>query len=127
MQLQQQLQGNIEMEDDLILGLPSTLQPYLLTPMQNVYGTPSVRAYLKEAFPKMEIKTAQQYVLSGGNLVQLIAPKVQGQKTGFCAFTEKMRAHAIVRKTSSTHPKKSGGTWGAIIKIPAAMASMLGC
>lgn len=127
-QLQTQLQGNIEMEDELILGLPSTLQPYLLTPMQNVYGTASVREYLKEAFPKMEIKTAQQYVVAGsGNLVQMIAPKVQGQKTGFCAFTEKMRAHAIVRKTSSTHQKKSGGTWGCIIKIPAAIASMIGC
>lgn len=124
--LQNQLNGNLEMEDELILALPSTLQPYLLTPMQNVYGTPSVKAYLKEAFPKMEFKTAQQYVTSSGNLVQLIAPKVQGQKTGFCAFTEKMRAHAIVRKTSSTHQKKSGGTWGAIIKIPAAISSLLG-
>ena len=124
--LQTQLAGNLEMEDELILALPSTLQPYLLTPMQNVYGTPSVKAYLKEAFPKMEFKTAQQYVTASGNLVQLIAPKVQGQKTGFCAFTEKMRAHAIVRKTSSTHQKKSGGTWGAIIKIPAAISSLLG-
>jgi hypothetical protein len=124
--LQTQLNGNLEMEDELILALPSTLQPYLLTPMQNVYGTPSVKAYLKEAFPKMEFKTAQQYVTASGNLVQLIAPKVQGQKTGFCAFTEKLRAHAIVRKTSSTHQKKSGGTWGTIIKIAAAISSLLG-
>lgn len=125
--LQNQLQGNIEMEDDLILGLPSTVQPYLLTPMQNVYGTPSLKAYLKEAFPKLVIKTAQQYVIAGsGNLVQLIAPKVQGQQTGFCAFTEKMRAHAIVRKTSSTHQKKSGGSWGFILKIPAGVASIIG-
>lgn len=125
--LQNQLQGNIEMEDPLILALPSTLQPYLLTPMQNVYGTPSVKAYLKEAFPKMDFKTAQQYVIPGsGNLVQLIAPTVQGQKVGYCAFTEKMRAHAIVRRTSSTHQKKSAGTWGAIIKLPLAIASLLG-
>jgi len=125
-QLQVQLNGNIEMDDELILAMPAIIQPWLLTPMQNVYGTPSVKAYLKEAFPKMQFKTAQQYILPGGNLIQLIAPKVQGQKTGYCAFTEKMRAHAIVRKTSSTHQKKSGGTWGAIIKIPAAIASMLG-
>jgi hypothetical protein len=37
-----------------------------------------------------------------------------------------MRAHAIVRKTSSTHQKKSGGTWGFILKIPAGVASLLG-
>lgn len=125
--LQQQLGGNLEMEDELILALPSTVQPYLLTPMQNVYGTPSVKAYLKEAFPNMTIKTAQQYVIAGsGNLVQMIAPKVQGQSAGFCAFTEKMRAHAIVRRTSSTHQKKSGGTWGCIIKLPAAISSIIG-
>ncbi len=125
--LQTQCNGNIELEDDLIFALPSTLQPYLLTNMQNVYGTPSVKAYLKEIFPKMVFKTAQQYVIPvTGNMIQLISPKVQGQKTGFCSFTEKMRAHAIVRKTSSTHQKKSGGSWGAIIKIPAGIASGIG-
>ena len=125
--LQTQVNGNLEMEDDLIVGLPSTVQPYLLTPMANVYGTPSVKAYLKEAFPKLVIKTAQQYIIPvSGNMVQMISPKVQGQKTGFCAFTEKVRAHAIVRKTSSTHQKKSGGTWGAIIKIPAGIATLQG-
>jgi hypothetical protein len=124
--LQQQLQGNIELEDPLILALPSTLQPYLLTPMANIYGTPSVKAYLKEIFTNLQFKTAQQYVTGSGNLIQLISPKVQGQSTGFCAFTEKMRAHAIVRKTSSTHQKKSAGTWGCIIKLPIAIASLLG-
>jgi hypothetical protein len=125
--LQTQTRGNMEMEDELILGMPSTVQPYMLTPMTNVLGAPSVKAYLKEAFPKMVIKTAQQYVIPvSGNMVQMIAPKIQGQKVGFCAFTEKVRAHAIVRKTSSTHQKKSGGTWGAIIKLPAGIATLLG-
>jgi len=117
---------NIEMEDDLVLVMPPNVQPFLLNTMQNVYGTPSVKAYLKEAFPKMVIKTAAQYATPSGNLIQMIAPKVQGQSTGFACFTEKMRAHAIVRDTSSTYQKKSGGTFGSIIKFPAGIAQLLG-
>ena len=125
-QLQKQLQDNISMDDELTLAMPATLQPYLLTPMALTYGSPSVKAYLKEAFPNMTVKTAVQYATTSGNMIQMIAPSVQGQKTGFCSFTEKMRAHAVVRETSSTHQKKSGGTWGAIIKLPVAIASGLG-
>ena len=125
-QLQSQVVDNIEMEDPLVLTLSPNVQPYLLTPMQNVYGTPSVKAYLAEAFPKMVIKTAAQFATSSGNLVQMMAPKVQGQTTGFACFTEKMRAHAIVRDTSSTHQKKSGGTFGSIIKFPAGISQKLG-
>ena len=125
-QLQSQVVDNIEMEDPLVLAMPPGVQPYLLTPMQNVYGTPSVKAYLAEAFPKMVIKTAAQYATTSGNLVQMIAPMVQGQSTGFACFTEKMRAHAIVRETSSTHQKKSGGTLGSIIKFPAGISQKLG-
>ena len=124
--LQSQVVDNIEMESPLCLVLPPIVQPYLLTPMQNVYGTPSVKAYLAEAFPKMVIKTAAQYATASGNLVQMIAPLVQGQSTGFACFTEKMRAHAIVRETSSTHQKKSGGTLGSVIKFPAGISQLLG-
>ena len=125
-QLQRQLNDNIDMNAKLVLAMPPVLQPFLLTSMQNVYGTASVKQYLKEAFPNMEFKTAAQYSTTSGNQIQMIAPEVAGQKTGFCSFTEKMRAHAIVRETSSTHQKKSGGTWGAIIKLPAGIASGLG-
>jgi hypothetical protein len=59
-------------------------------------------------------------------LVQLITDEVQGQETGYCSFTEKMRAHAVERKTSSFLQKKSGGTWGAIILQPFAIAQMIG-
>ena len=78
-------------------------------------------------FPKLRFETAVQYAnTTSGNLVQLIAPKVEGQETGFCAFTEKMRAHAIVRQTSSFLQKKSQGTWGAVIRQPFAIAQMVG-
>jgi hypothetical protein len=37
-----------------------------------------------------------------------------------------MRAHAVVVEESSWKQKKSGGTWGAIIRQPLGIASMIG-
>lgn len=125
-QLQSQLNGNVTMKDPITLCMSPLVQPYLLTPMSNVYGTTNVEDVLKKSFPNLTVKTAVEYTTASGELVQMMVHSVQGQKTGFCAFTEKMRAHAIVRDTSSTFQKKSAGTWGTIIKIPAAIASTLG-
>lgn len=125
-QLQLQTMGNVTMKDQLTLAMSPFSEVYLLTPMQNVYGNATVADMIKKSFPNLTIKTAVEYATDSGNLVQLFSPRLQGQNTGFCAFTEKMRAHAIVRDTSATYQKKSGGTWGAIVKIPAAMAQMLG-
>ena len=125
-QLQSQTKGNVTMKDKLVLAMDPFTEAYLLTPMQNVYGNATVADMIKKSFPALEVKTAVEYVTTSGNLVQLIAPRLQGQNTGYCSFTEKMRAHAIVRDTSATYQKKSGGTWGAIVKIPAAIAQLLG-
>ena len=56
----------------------------------------------------------------------MIAENIEGQETGTCAFTEKMRAHAIVRDTSSFLQKKSQGTFGSVIFRPFAIASLIG-
>jgi hypothetical protein len=94
-----------------------------------------VRDLLKKNFPKMEVMTAIQYGassasnpqgLSGGEFMQLIAPDIEGQNTGWCAFNEKMRAHPIIREMSSFRQKVTGGTWGCIIRQPFAISAMLG-
>jgi hypothetical protein len=74
----------------------------------------------------MTVKTAPEYATTSGNLVQMICHKVKGQNTGYCAFTEKFRAHRIVAESSAIHQKKSGGTWGTILKTPAAISQLLG-
>jgi hypothetical protein len=127
-QLQTQLDGNLNMSDKMTLVLSPLVQPFLLTPMSavGVTGNTSVEDYLKKAMPNCTVKTAPQYSTASGELIQLFVEQVQGQKLGFCAFTEKMRAHAIVRETSSTHQKKSAGTWGAVLKLPAAIAQLIG-
>jgi hypothetical protein len=58
--------------------------------------------------------------------VQLIATNVEGQPTLEAAFTEKMRAHAMVTKTSSWEQKKSQGAWGVVVYRPVFVAQMLG-
>jgi len=48
------------------------------------------------------------------------------EATGIAGFTEKMRAHAIVRDLTAFSQKKSQGTWGSIIFRPAMISSMIG-
>ena len=95
----------------------------------------NVHDLLKKNFPNLKVETAVQYGalsstnpqgISGGNLVQLIVGDIEGQTTGWMAFNEKMRAHPIIREMSSFRQKVTGGTWGAIIRMPFAIASMLG-
>lgn len=125
-QLQLQVQGNVDMKDEMVLAMSPFSQAYLLTAMQNVYGNSTVAAMIKESFPNMRVETAVEYATDSGNLVQLYVPKLQGQTVATCGFTEKMRAHSIVRDTSATYQKKSGGSWGTIFFIPAGVAQMLG-
>lgn len=86
----------------------------------------NVSDQLKKNFPNLTVETAVEYSTASGELVQLIVENIDGQDTGYCAFTEKMRAHPVVTDLSAWKQKKSGGTWGAIIKQPLAIAQMLG-
>ena len=126
LQLVTQSGGLIEMDDELILAM-SPASSVAMTATNVTFAT-NVFDMLKKNFPKIRFETAAQYAnpFGAGNMVQLIAPQVEGQETGFCAFTEKMRAHAIVRKTSSFLQKKSQGSWGCVIRQPFAIASMTG-
>ena len=42
------------------------------------------------------------------------------------AIIEKMRAHPIVRAMSSWKKKMTAGSWGAIVRMPAAISQMSG-
>jgi hypothetical protein len=122
-QLQSQSQGIIEQEDELRLALPPTAAGDINT--VNSFGL-SAAKLLRDAFPKLTLVTVPEYDTASGRLVQLWAPKIEGQETATCAFTEKMRAHAIERYSSYFRQKKSAGTWGAVIFRPLGMAATLG-
>lgn len=132
LQLVEQTGGLIEQDAPLTLAMSPTAATALTA--TNSFNV-NVSDLLKKNFPNMTVKTAVQYGvksagnpqgIAAGNLVQLIADSVEGQDTGYCAFNEKMRAHPIIRQLSSYKQKVTGGSWGAIIRQPMAIASMLG-
>lgn len=122
-QLQSQLGGNLDLESEMVLAMSPGSEVYLLN--SNSFGV-SVRDLFKKNFPNMSIETAPEYATVGGNLVQLIVRQIDGVRTGMAGFTEKLRSHMLVPDVSSWKQKKSGGTWGAVIKRPLGIAQMLG-
>jgi len=124
-QLVSQANGLVEldMESPMTLAMSPESQVYLtLTTTYNV----NVMDMLKKNFPKMKIVTAPEYQLTSGNFMQLIADEMEGLRTASTAFTEKLRAHPIIIKSSSYEQKKSQGTWGCIVRRPFLIAGMLG-
>jgi hypothetical protein len=122
-QLQTQLGGNLSLDSEMVLAMSPASEVFLLN--TNSFAV-SVRDLLRKNFPNMRIETAPEYGTVGGNLVQLIVQNIDGIRTGMAAFTEKLRAHMLVPDLSSWRQKKSGGTWGVVIKRPLAIAQMLG-
>lgn len=91
----------------------------------NQFGL-NVYKLMKENFPGITVKTAPEYSTLTGELMQLIIEEFEGQETMTAAFTEKLRAHAMVVDSSSYKQKKSQGTWGTIIYRPVFIAQSLG-
>ena len=122
-QLVSQTAGIVEMDTPMVLAMSPAIAVNLTK--TNIYNV-NVFDQLKKNFPNMRVETAVEYATTAGQLVQLIADKLEGQDTAYCAFNEKMRSHAIVIAESSFKQKKTAGTWGCIIRMPAAIAQMLG-
>jgi hypothetical protein len=127
-----QSDGLVAADSEMVLALAPQVAYALTT--TNSFNV-NVEDLLKKNFPKLQVMTAVQYGqatssnsqgLAAGNLIQLIAKRVEGQKTASVAYSEKLRAHKIVVGASSYRQKLTGGSWGAIVKQPFAIASMLG-
>lgn len=123
-QIQYQSNGVIDAQAPVTLVTSPVLSIALTT--TNDFGL-TVYGILKQSFPNITFQTAVQYGSQfGGELVQMIVTEVQGTRTATPAFTEKLRAHAVVVGASSWSQKKSAGTFGTVIKNYFAIASMLG-
>lgn len=118
-----QSQGLIDMDAGMTLVTSPTAAIALsITNNFNV----SVRDLLSKNFPNLKFKMDIRYATTGGQLIQLIADKVSGADVGYCAFTEKMRQHPLIKDLSAFKQKTTSGTWGAIIRYPIGIAQMLG-
>lgn len=91
----------------------------------NTYNV-NVYDLLRKNFPNIRFEVAVEYSTAAGYLVQMICPELEGQRTAYCAFSEKMRSHRIIPRASSFEQKKSGGVWGTVIRQPYNIVGLLG-
>lgn len=122
-ELVEQTGGNVSHEDPLVLGMSPQMSVRLAK--ANDLGI-SVMKMLNDYFKSLTVVTAPEYATGAGEMLQFIAPAIEGQDTLLLAFSEKFYAFAPVRETSSIKQKFRAGTYGAIIRRPAAVAAMLG-
>lgn len=123
-QLVSQTNGLVQADTRMVMTLSPSSQVYLTN--INTFGLVALGDMIKKTYPNLRIVAAPQYTNAGVNTVQLIAEEIDGQETGYCAFTEKMRAHPIIMDLSSFKQKKSQGVWGAVVFLPLAVAQMTG-
>jgi len=122
--LNKNLNGILDNDSPLKLVMSQNANTAFTT-ATNIYEL-NAAELIKKLFPNLQIVTVPEYSTASGELVQLIADEVEGQKTVECAFTEKSRSFALVTMGSYYEQKKSGGTWGSIVYRPAAIQQMLG-
>jgi hypothetical protein len=123
-QLQSQM-GGLLPDMDVKMTLAMSPRLAVLLKKVSIYNV-TAEETIKGNFPNLTIKTAPEFSTLSGEFAQLIIDEVDGVRTTYAAFTEKMRSHPVIAEMSAFRQKKSGGTWGTIIRRPIAIASMLG-
>lgn len=91
----------------------------------NAFGV-SVKKMLADTYPNMTIVSAPEMATGNGNLAMILAEEIEGQPVVEFGYTEKYKAHSIIRESSSMHQKISAGTYGAIVYYPFAIVTMIG-
>lgn len=132
LQLVAQTGGLVDQATMMVLAMSPTIEGALTT--TNSFGI-NVTELMEKNFPNLKVETAVQYGalsasnpqgIAAGNFMQLMAKEVEGQKTGFPAYSDKMRNHPVIRRESSFRQKVTSGTWGSVIRMPLAIQAMVG-
>jgi len=114
---------NLEMDAPITLAMSSNREPQLA--VTNDFGL-TAKEMIQKSFPNLKFEVAPEYSTQSGEFMQLMVTDYEGVKTAYPAYTEKMRAHALVIGSSDWSQKNSAGTWGTIIRRPIMIKGMLG-
>jgi hypothetical protein len=127
-----QCAGLIDRESKMTLAMSPQSEAALTA--TNSFGV-NVSDLLKKNFPNMKVITATQYGvisasnpqgIAAGNLMQLIVGDIEGQETGFSAFSDKLRSQPIVRMLSAFKQKVLAGGWGTVFRQTFGISQMVG-
>lgn len=114
----------VDMASPLVLAMSPNASVWFKR-ANEIFGN-TVEKMVKDTFTNLRIEIAPQYDTDAGDLVQMFVETAQGQDAGYCAYSEKLRAHPVITMTSSWKQKHSGTTYGAVITQPTLFAQMLG-
>lgn len=114
----------VNMDSNLVLALSNKASVYVKK-SNEIFGN-SVEKMLKDSFPNLTIETAPQYSTESGELAQMFVKEARGQKSGYAAYSEKLRTHPLIPNSSSYKQKYSATTYGTVIQMPVFFVQMLG-
>ena len=128
----QQAGGLLNTKSTFKLGL--SLQSVVAMMSTNQFGI-NVSDLLQKNYPGLTVYTAVQFGVASasnpegqtaGEMVQLFAPAVEGQSSGYCITNCAMRMGRVIPAVSSFKQKVLSGTMGGLVRQPFAFASMIG-
>jgi len=128
-----QADGQVTTSSRMRFALPASVSNALTA--TNSFGV-TVRNLLKENYPNLElVEGVQEYSatsaqnpigIAAGNLIQIVVPEIATQRSATSFYSDKMRTHRLVAQSSYYEQKRTSGAWGTVIRMPLAIASMVG-
>lgn len=115
--------GLVDENSPLVLLLTPQARALLLS--VNEYMAKNTLTLIKETYPNITLVSVPQYKTESGDYMQLVVPDYRGSDNVQLAYNVKMRVHAIVPGHSGFSQKRTQGSYGAVIKRPSFVQTML--
>ncbi len=115
--------GNISQNERIVLAVSNNVVSYLSMP--NQFGL-TAEKILRDNFPNIEIVQLPELTTNAGEEIKMVVPSLYGVDTANVAYADKFRAGRIIPELSQFKQKCVGTSWGAIIRRPSLIATMLG-
>lgn len=115
--------GYFDANAPMVLGVSNTKFQYLS--MANTYGVTALQL-IKANYPNMTVEQVPELSTPAGDMLFLTLREVDGVSVAEAAYSEKYVLGRLVAHETSFSQKASAGTYGAVIKQPAFIATMTG-